>query len=141
MPADTLKLFDAFLEQVNEGVHNFNTDQLAVALTNTLPSVSTDSILTDIIEISYTNLSSRNLTTSGSSEAGGTYMLTVDDLTLTAGGGSVGPFQYVVIYNETATADQLVGFLDYGSALTLADGEELLLDFSAVNGILQAVEA
>jgi hypothetical protein len=123
--------FDAFVEDVAEGVHNLGSDQLVVALTNSAPTAATDDQLSDITEISYTNCSSRNVTTSSSSQTSGTYSLVLTDLTLTASGGTVGPFRYVVLYNDTATNDELIGYYDYGSSITLQDAETFELDFAA----------
>lgn len=122
------------------------SDQFVVALSNTAPaSESTpptgdgDGVLANITQVSYTNCSSRNLTTSSSSQASGTYKLVLADLVLTASGGTVGPFRYIYIYDDTVTspADPIMGYVDYGSSITLADTETLTLDFSAANGILQ----
>jgi len=126
----TFNKFNAFAENVVE-VINLGTDQFVVALTNTAPT-SSNSVLADITQISYTNLSSRNLTTSSSSQTSGTYTLVLADLTLTAT-GSVGPFRYVVIYDDTPTspADPLVGWYDYGSSISLANGETFTIDFGA----------
>jgi hypothetical protein len=49
----------------------------------------------------------------------------------------VGPFRYVVIYNDTAAADELIAFYDYGSEITLASGETFTIDFDGTNGFLQ----
>jgi hypothetical protein len=122
--------FNSFVEAVCEKVHNLGSDALMVALTNTAP-VATNTQLSAITEITYTNLSSRALTTSSSSQTGGTYSLVLADLILTSTGGSTGPFRYVVIYNNTATNKELVAWYDYGSSITLADGETLTLDFGA----------
>lgn len=127
--------FNSFVEAVAEKVHNLGSDQLKVALTNTAPTAA-NSVLTDITEISYTNISSRNVSTSSSSQSSGTYKLVCADLVLTAS-GSVGPFRYVVLYNDTATNDELIGYYDYGSSITLTvSGETLTIDFDGTNGVL-----
>ena len=127
--------FQPFVEQLAEKVHNLGSDQIVVALTNTAPN-ATDATLSQITEISYTNCSSRNVTTTSSARTTGTYKLVLADLVLTASGGSVGPFRYVVLYNDTAASDQLIGYYDYGSALTLLDGETLTIDFDPSAGVL-----
>lgn len=127
----TFTKFHPFVENLAEGVHNLGTGQIKLALTNTAPT-SSDATLSQITEVAYTYCSSRNVTTSSSSQTSGTYSLVLTDLTLTASGGAVGPFRYVVVYNDTPTspADPLIGYYDYGSSITLADTENLLVDFS-----------
>lgn len=127
---------NSFTEDLAEKVHNLGSDTLKVALTNSAP-VATNTVLANITEVSYTSLSSRTISVSASSQASGTYKLVFSDLVLTASGGSCGPFRYVVIYNDTATSDQLIGWYDYGSAITLQDADTLTIDFSAANGFLQ----
>lgn len=130
--------FNSFVEALAEKVHNLGSDQLKVALCAAANApVATNSQLSNLTEISYTNLSSRNITTASSAQSSGTYKLTLTDLVLSASGGSVAAFRYVVIYNDTATNDELIGWYDYGSALTLADGESLTIDFDGTNGVLQ----
>lgn len=116
------------------------SDQFVVALSNTAPGSETtpptgdgDGILGNITEVSYTNCSTRNITTTSSSQTGGTYSLVLQDLTLTASGGTVGPFRYVYIYDDTVATpvDPLVCYYDYGSSITLNDTETLLIDFGA----------
>jgi hypothetical protein len=127
--------FNPFVEAVAEKVHNLGSDQLTLALTNTLPT-SANSVLADITQITYTNLSTRNLTTSASSQTGGLYKLVVNDITLTSTGGSTGPFRYIVVYNSTAAGGPLIGWYDYGTSLTLNSGESLAVDFDGTNGLL-----
>lgn len=129
--------FNSFVEAIAEKVHNLGSDTITVALTNAANApVATNTQLSNLTQIAYTNLSSRVVTTSASAQASGTYKLTLADLTLTASGGSVAAFRYVVLYNDTATNDELIGYYDYGSDLTLADGESLTIDFDGTNGVL-----
>lgn len=127
--------FQPFVEALAEKVHNLGSDQLVVALTNTAPN-ATDATLSQITQITYTNLSSRNITTTSSAQTTGTYKLTLTDLTLTAS-GAVGPFRYVVIYNDTSASDNLICYADYGSSLSLANGDTFTIDFDGTNGLLQ----
>jgi hypothetical protein len=133
----TFNKFNSFVEDLAEKVHNLGSDQLTIALTATAnPPVATNTVLANLTQIAYTNLSTRNITTATSAQTSGTYKLVLNDLTLTASGGSVAAFQYVVLYNSTAASGNLIGWYDYGSALTLANGESLLIDFDATNGVL-----
>jgi hypothetical protein len=128
--------FYSFVEALAEKVHNLGADQLVVALTAAAnPPANTNTQLSNLTQISYTNLSARNITTSSSSQSSGTYKLICTDLVLTAS-GAVAAFQYVVIYNDTASNDELIGYYDYGSALTLANGETFTIDFDGSNGVL-----
>ena len=130
----TFNKFYPFVEAVAEKKHNLGSDQLVVALTNSAPS-SSNAVLTDITQISYTNLSSRNITTSTSAQTSGTYKLVLNDLVLSAT-GSVATFRYIVLYNDTATNDDLIGWYDYGSAVTLSNGETFTVDFDGTSGAL-----
>ena len=127
--------FDCFVENVAEKVHNLGSDQLTLALTNSAPSAA-NTVLANITEITYTNLSTRNLTTSASSQTGGLYKLVVADTTLTSTGGITGPFRYVVAYNSTAAGGPVIGWYDYGTSITLNSGESLTVDFDQTNGLL-----
>lgn len=134
----TFNKFNSFVEAVAEKVHNLGSDQLMVALTTSAP-VASNTVLANITEISYTNLSSRVITTTSSAQTSGTYKLVLSDLTLTAS-GTVASFRYIVIYNNTATNKELIGWYDYGSTLSLTNvGDTLLLDFDGTNGLLQLV--
>lgn len=138
----TYNKFQAFVEHVNEGVHNFSSDAtctITVALTAAANApVATNSVLADLTQISYTNLSARVVSVSASAQSSGTYKLTLTDLVLTAS-GAVATFRYVVLYNDdpTSPADPLICWFDYGSDLTLANGETFTLDFDAANGLYQ----
>jgi hypothetical protein len=139
--------FNKVNDFVVNAVHNMDleSDQLAVALTNTAPGSESSNptadgngIVGNLTQVSYSNCSSRNLTTSSSSQSGGVYKLVVADLTLTAS-GTVGPFRYIYIFDDTVTspADPIIGYYDYGTSLTLNSGDTFTLDFSPSNGVVQ----
>ena len=107
--------FNKVNDFVVNAVHNMDlaSDQVVVALSNTAlasessnPSTDGNGVLANVTQITYTNLSTRDVTTSSSTQSGGTYKLVLADY-------------------------------DYGSSLTLNDGDSLTVDFSAANGVLQ----
>lgn len=135
--------FQQFVEDLAKKVHNLDADTLKILLTNTAP-VATNAVKADLTEISAGN----GYTAGGTAVAGqdaehttGTLKLTGNDVVFTASGGSIGPFRYAVLYNDTPSspADPLIGWWDYGSGITLLDGETFTIDLDATNGILQIV--
>jgi hypothetical protein len=136
----TLTLFQQFKENLAKGVHDFTSDAtctVTVALCAAANApVATNSVLADLTQVAYTNLSSRVVTGITAEHTTGTVPFTATDLVLSASGGAVATFRYIALYDDdpTSPADPLIGWLDYGSNLTLADGESLTLDFG-VNGL------
>ncbi len=131
--------FNSFVEALAEKVHNLGSDTLKVMLTNTAP-VATNSIKTNITEISAGNgytAGGNTASVTSSAQTSGTYKLVLGDpATFTASGGSIGPFRYAVLYNDTATNKELIGYWDYGSSITLASGESFSVDFDPTTGVL-----
>ena len=133
----TLTKVNSFVEALAEKVHNLGADTLTVALTNSSPTTAMTK-LSDLTEISYTNLSTRAITTTSSAQTSGTYKLILTDLVLTAS-GAVATFRYIVIYNDSATNKELIGYYDYGQPVTLASGDKFTVDFDGSNGFMQLV--
>jgi len=131
--------FYSFVEALAEGKHDLGTAALKVLLTNTAP-VQTDAVAADITEISAGNGYTAGGNTAGtvsSSQTDGTYRLICNDPTAwTASGGTIGPFRYAVLYNSSATNDELIGYWDYGVATTLQSGESFVVDFDPTTGVL-----
>lgn len=117
--------FNSFVEALAEKVHNLGADTLKVMLTNSAPLAS-NTVKADITEISAGNgytAGGTAASVSSSAQSSGTYKLVLSDVVFTASGGSIGPFRYAVLYNDTASNDELIAFWDYGSSVTLASTE------------------
>lgn len=131
-----------FVEAMAEKVHNLGSDTLMIALSNTAPSSETpnptssgNGILANVTEIPYTNYSDdmtveRTLENVTSEETGGLYTLDADDIEITAT-GTLGPFRYVYLYNDTPAGDPLIYCVDLEEEFTLANGEKLTLRWNA----------
>lgn len=135
--------FHTFVEALAEGKHTLDSDTLKIALSDTAPTAASDvGFLPGSSHPPPTNANGyttggNTLTVSSSSQTGGTYKLVCDDTTFTASGGTLGPFRYAILYNDTASSDELIGYWDLGASETLADGDGKTLDLSASNGVLQ----
>jgi hypothetical protein len=124
------------VEALMEGI-NAGSDAWKVALTNRAPVVASDATLTDASEISAGNgytAGGNAATTTSSTQTGGTYKLILASPTAwTATGGSLGPFRYAVLYDSTT--NNLIGYWDYGSSVTLATGESFTVSLDGTNGV------
>lgn len=134
----TYNKFNIFVEDLMNKVHDLfgttSADLLKIYLSNTTPDAAADAVKTDLAEISagsgYT--AGGEDTQNDGTRSTGTFTLTGTKVVWTAAGGSIGPFRYVVLYNDTPTspADPLIAWWDYGSAITLNDGETFTVKFS-----------
>jgi len=134
----TFNKFNQFPKDMVDGVHDFDAHTFKALLTNTAP-VATNSVKANLTEISAGfGYSAGGVTIAmANSLSSATAKVTATDNSITAAGGSIGPFRYVALYNDTPTspADPLICWFDYGSSITLADGESLALDFDGANGL------
>ena len=138
----TFNKYQCFVENVAEKVHNLGADALKVALTNTAPA-ATDTVWSTGV---YPAPAAANgytaggnaITISSSAQTSGTYKLVLADTVFTATAGGIGPFRYAILYNTTA-ANAVIGYYDYGSAITLNSTETFTVDFDGTNGVLTIV--
>lgn len=130
----TFNKLQKFVQNISNGVFDLATDQLEIALTDSVP-IATNNLLSDITQISYTNLSGRTLTTISSVETAGVYNLLLTNITLTAT-GTVAQFRYIVIYDATSAGPNLIGWYDFGSEVNLLNGDSFVIDFDGVNGLI-----
>lgn len=129
---------NAFVESIAEKKFDLGGDTLKIMLTLTAPTAA-NSIKTDLTEISAGNgysAGGTTATTSSSAQTAGTYKLVLADVVFTASGGAIANFRYTELYDDTATNDDLAGFWDYGSTVTLLNGETFTWDADPSAGVL-----
>ena len=133
----TFNKYENFVEDLGKGVHQLHAagHMLKVYLSNTAPT-ATDTVKPG----SATEISAGNGYTAGGedaqndyTESGGVGTCTGVDIVWTASVGTIGPFRYAILYNDTPTspADPLIGWWDYGSSITLNPAETFTVDFGA----------
>jgi hypothetical protein len=136
----TYNKFYAFVEALAEGKHNFQTNTLKVYLSNATPDAAADAVKADLAEIAPGNgytAGGNVATVTSSAQTGGLYKLVLaDPATWTASGGPIGPFRYIVLYNDTSANDDLIAWYDFGSTLTVGAGDSFTVDFDPTTGVL-----
>jgi hypothetical protein len=131
--------YNSFVDELGKAGHNLSTAVFKAALTNTAPA-ATDTVWAAGTQIPPTNgngytAGGNTLTTTSFTTTSGVAKLILVDTVFTASGGTLGPFQYVILYNSSAT-NKLIGNYNYGSSITLADTETFTVDFDGANGVL-----
>ena len=127
--------FQCFVQDVGRGVHNLETGALKVYLSNTAPNAATMAVKADLAEIG----AGGNYTAGGYdvaatySQSGGVGSLVGTDQTITASGGAILTWRYVVLYNSSSSpaTNALIGWWDRVTPVDLADGDSVLIDFGA----------
>lgn len=132
--------FNCFVQDVANKLHDLKTgtaDVYKVYLTNTVP-VATNTAYNTPAEIPAGNgyLAGGAATATTGTLNSTTFTFFGTDVSWTAGGGPIGPFRYAVLYNATPASKPLIGWWDYGTALTLTKGTKFTVDLDQTNGIL-----
>lgn len=127
--------FRCFVEDLALGKHDFSAHTFRVALTNTQPvntQTAYDPITAHPVPAAANGYPAGGVavTIQTHAQTGGTLTVGADEGVITASGGTIGPFAYAVLYNDTAASDPLIAWFEYGSSITLADGEPITVKFN-----------
>lgn len=150
----TYNKFNSFVEDIlNKDIDLIGSppgDTLKIGLTNTSPNAADVRVDTTVSpdQIQATSNANEIAAGNGYTEGGGsltgvtgtrssgTVTVAANEFTWTAAGGTIGPFQYVYLYDNTAktTATRpVIAWWNYGAALTLNDGETFTVRFNSAS--------
>lgn len=124
--------FNCLARDFSNKVHDWlgSDDTIKAVLTNTLPVV-TQTMLSEIVQIPDGNgyLAGGIDVQNTGAQVAATMEMAATDATWTAGPANLGPFRWVVFYNDTSPLKSLIGFYDYGAPLVLLPNETFRIDF------------
>ena len=132
----TFYKFYPFIEALHEGVHDLGSDTLKWLLTNDAPTLSWSQKSSVTGELSTANgytANGQTMTVTSSAQSSGLYTLMCNDVSWSAS-GNVGPFRYAILYNDSATNDELIGYIDFGYSITVTNGQTFTIDLDQVSG-------
>jgi len=139
MAAVAFTKFNCLALNLTKKIYDLSADTFMVMLTNTAPNAATNTVLTDITEIAagngYTAGGNQAAVGSDTQTGGVAKWILSNPAAWTAAGGSIGPFRYAVLYDSTPSSKPLMGYYDYGSAITLNAGEQFQVTFDQTNGV------
>ena len=131
--------FQTFVTDMAAGTHanslNADTDVWRVILTLTSPSASLDSVVADLpAQPTGTGYPGTNDVQNAATTTTGTISVDGTNVVWTAGAADWTDFRYVVLYNDTPTspADPLIMYWDYGSTVSLGNGETFTFSITTV---------
>jgi hypothetical protein len=134
----TYNKFNSFVSDLAQKVHNLNSDTLKILLTNTAP-IASNTIKSNLTEISAANgYAAGGVAASfvSGTDTTGSYRLILSPVSWTASGGSIGPFEFAVLYNSSTANGNLIGWWDYGTTITLTNGNTFTVALDQTNGVL-----
>lgn len=127
--------FNQTIADIANKVHDLSSDTFKFMLTNAAPTAA-DSVKADLTEIAAGNgytAGGETVTITSSSQTGGTYSWVAGSSPVFTGSvGAIADFRYVVLYNDTAASDNLISFYDYGSTVSVQNGETFTINADGV---------
>jgi hypothetical protein len=123
----TFTLFHEALKFIGDGTIDLDSHSFKAYLSNAAPNQATNTVKTDIAEIAagngYTTGGFTLAVTYTETGAGtGVWRFNSNDPSWTASGGSIATHQYLIVYDDTAASDQLLGYVNRGTSDVIADG-------------------
>jgi len=139
--AVTVSFFNKFIEHVGKANINLLSDTFKIKLVNNYTFDATDENLADIGSVEISN--GNGYTTGGASLSNITWAFNTsytkwdaDDVTWTASGGTIGVADGAILYDDTASGDKLVCYIDFGQDESAGDGTDFKITFNS-NGIFR----
>jgi hypothetical protein len=132
--AATYVKYQCFVGDIGLGVHNLNgTNYLKLALSNRAPVVESDALIATAVPITEQNGYAAASIANAYSQSGGVGTLTGTTVvwTGTTTSPAFGPFRYVILYNATASNGPLIAYWDYGSSISINQGETFTVTIGA----------
>lgn len=128
-----------FTFMCGKGYYSFSTHNFKMALTDTAPSASDTVYLPGSLHPVPANANGYTpggymLTKTWSITNSVSRLIASVNIVVTATTGGIGPFRYVILYDDSMVApivDGLVGFMDYGSSISLAVNETFTIDVTS----------
>ena len=125
---------------LGDGTVDFDSHTFKAVITNTAPNQGTDAALADLPQIAstggYAAVTLTSVTWGETGSGTGIWEFDAAPFSWTASGADFATGRYIYIYDDTATGDPLVGYVDYGTTFVLTDGNTLTVTPGA-NGILR----
>lgn len=136
----TFQVVDEFANFLGKKRDDLSADTFKAVLTNTAPTKAGTQILTDITQIAatggYAAVSLSGVTWAETGAGTGIWQFTSSPFSWTASGADFATARYVVIYDDTSTNDDIVGFVDYGTTFVVTNGNTFTVTPGA-NGIFR----
>lgn len=136
----SITLFDNFLLLLGAGYYYLHSDTLVFALTNLAPTKATDQGFLPFgahrFPTNMNGYSQYGIPATGVSWTTNTGVATLacsNNIVITAT-GALGPFQYILLYDDTTSSpivDCLIGYWDYGSSISMINGETFTIEMGA----------
>lgn len=122
----TFQVTDEFANFLGKKRDDLSADTFKAVLSNVAPTKAGTQVLADITQIAatggYAAVTLSGVTWAETGAGSGIWQFTSAAFSWTASGADFATARYISIYDDTSTNDDVVGFLDYGAAFVVTNG-------------------